>query len=233
LDQLARLCGFRRHPRCGHYKKKALILFEILIALSLTAILLTFLFSFFVEAAKIEKKLDNARKEIAMRSHLQTRLQAILSTVSPEQRPSLYTQDFPKEKSTSLIAIFDNGIDPDPAFSGAIIGRVFLDAEQNLILATWPLNRDKNAPWRKEVLLAKVESFEFEFLGSKSAAEKKEKLKEVTANLAWRTLWGRGSENTPSLVRLTVKEEGQKEPLHFAFILPSVEPFVTYRERAS
>ena len=206
-------------------KKRPLILLEMLIALSLTAILLTFLFSFFVESARIEKKLDTARMAITNRAHLQTRLQTIFSSLGGE---GLYTKQFEKEKMKSLVATFDNGIDPDPAYSGTIIGRVFLDGEKNLCLATWPLDREKSHLWRKEVLLPRVESFEFEFLGKNSAHGKRETVRAINAALAWRGAWQTG---TPSVIRLSIKEEGQKEPLLFAFLLMTSEPCVTYTER--
>lgn len=212
-----------------------MILFEILIALSLTAILLTFLFSFFVESAKIEKKLDTARMAISNRGHLQTRLQTVLTAIDRgTAEPFLYTKQFEKEKSLSLIALFDNGIDPDPSYSGSIIGRIFIDQQKNLCLATWPLDKNKNRPWRKEILLPHVESLEFEFLGKRSATEhgKKEKIRPITATLAWRSFWSITQDDIPSIIRLSVREEKQKEPLRFAFILPTSEPFVTYIERA-
>lgn len=212
-----------------------MILLEILIALSLTAILLTFLFSFFVESAKIEKKLDTARMEISNRSHLQTRLQTVLSALDRGLSTTfLYTKQFDKEKAVSLVAIFDNGIDPEPAYSGTIIGRLFIDAEKNLCFATWPLDHPKNCPWRKEVLLPHVEELEFEFLGKISATEhgKKGKIHPITATHGWRKLWSKDQGEAPSIIRLSVKQEKQKEPLRFAFILPTTEPFVTYRGKA-
>lgn len=211
-----------------------MILLELLIALTLTAVVLTFLFSFFVESARIEKKLDTARMTISNRGYLQTRLQTILSAIdSGSSEPYLYTKQFEKEKSISLITLFDNGIDPDPAYSGSIMGRIFLDEEKNLCLATWPLGNEKNRPWRKEVLLPHVKSFEFEFLGKRSASEhgKKEKIRPINANLAWRTEWAKFQSGVPSIIRLRVTEEKAKEPLQFAFILPSPEPFVTYMEK--
>lgn len=201
----------------------------MLIALSLTAILLTFLFSFFVESVRIEKKLDTARMAITARSHLQTRLQTVLGSLERNSFDApLYIQQFDKEKQPSLVAIFNNGIDPDPAFSGPVLARLFIDEENNLTLATWPLEKEKTHPWRKEVLLSHVESFEFEFLGHASAAEKKEKLRPINAAYAWRTRWSQ--KETPSLIRLTLTEQKQ-DPIHFAFILPSPEPLVIYQKR--
>lgn len=213
-----------------------MILLEILMALSLTAILLTFLFSFFVESVKIEKKLEIARMTVISRGHLQTRLQTILSAIDLNSiEPFLYTKQFDKEKSLSLVTVFNNGIDPDPNYSGSVRGRIFLDEERNLCLLTSPLGDEKEKNWRKETILPHVESFEFEFLGKKTASEraKNEKTTPITATLAWRTEWTESQGGIPSVVRLRVIEQKSKEPLRFAFILPSPDPFVTYLEKVA
>lgn len=214
-------------------KKRTAILLELLIALSLTAMLLTFLFSFLVESAKIEKKLDKARMAITARGHLQTRLQSVLSSLSHNSLEApLYTQTFDKEKQPSLVAFFDNGIDPDPAFSGAVLGRLFLDEKQNLSLAIWPLDKNKAHLWRNEILMPGIESFEFAFLGRNSAPDqkKKEKIEQVNSALAWRSLWAKSESRVPSMIRLSLQEEKAKEPLHFAFILLQSDGLVTYSE---
>lgn len=195
-----------------------------MIALSLTAILLTFLFSFFVESAKIETKLEAARHEIISRQHLQMRLQSVFMGLS-----SLYTKVFPDEKQISLVATFDQGIDPDPAFSGPILGRIYLDEEKNLTFATWPLDKEKNLPWRKEILLSDVSDFEFEFIARKKEKELKEKSRPINASLEWLFHWPKSRPEIPSIIRLIVRKEKQP-PLQFAFILPSSEPLVTYQE---
>jgi len=206
------------------------MLFEILIALSLTAILLSFLFSFLVGSAKMEKRLETARAEITSRALVQTRLQAVLSSLHAGSE-HLYTKRFERESSPSLIATFDNGIDPDPAYSGPILGRVFIDEEKNLCLASWPLGKEKKQPWRKEILLSNVKSFEFAFLGKNNGSkhDEKEHVSPLNAALAWHSAWAKSQSEIPSMIRLTVQKE--KEALRFAFILPSVEPFVTYTEK--
>jgi hypothetical protein len=202
------------------------LLFEVLIALSLTAILLTFLFSFFAESAKLEKKIDAAREQISGRQRLQTRLQAIFSSLcSDGPSPFFYTRTFKQEPNPSLIAIYDNGIDPDPAFSGSVLGKLFLDGE-NLSLVNWPNEPEQKMelPWRKEILLSGVERFEFEFLSPKKEEGPKEKIKPINPFWEWRYRWPKKKGGIPPLVRLFVWEKGQKEPLRFAFFIPCAEP---------
>jgi hypothetical protein len=200
-------------------KKRTVILFEILIGLSLTAILLTFLFSFFVESAKIEKKLETARMEIGARAHLQTRLQTVLTALCQDQRQFFYTQE------EDLYTIFDQGIDPDPLYSGPVSSRIFLDGEKHLCLATWPLSEEKKG--RKEILMSQVDAFEFEFLGKPT--EKKEKIRPIHGDYAWRTQWPKTELAAPSMIRLKITRN--KTPIEFAFILPAYTPLITYTER--
>ncbi|MBX7066500.1 MAG: hypothetical protein K1X28_04660 [Parachlamydiales bacterium] len=199
----------------------------MLIALSLTAVLLTFLFSFLVETAKIEKKLDAARMCISTRGHLQTRLQTIFTSLD---HSAFYTKTFEKEKSLSLVLSFDNGIDPEPDFSGPILGRIFLDPEHNLCLASWPATEEKTRPWRTEILQKNVSSFEFDFLGPNTAPEHgvKEKILPIDANLAWRSHWPKSLGKAPAIIRLTIYEEGKKDPVQYAFTLP-ISECITYQ----
>lgn len=194
----------------------------MLIGLSLTALLLTFLFSFLVSSVKVEEKLDRARKEILARGELQTRLQDVLSSISSG---SLYTQQNQQELSPNLIAVFDNGIDPDPAFAGPVLTRIFLDENRDFCLAIRPLDNNNKA-WRKEILLPAVTKFEFRFLSSLSAKIEKEQIYPINAAYCWRTAWSKQRSEIPSLIRLILEKEG--ETIEFAFILPSVDPFVTY-----
>lgn len=199
-----------------------------MIALSLTAILLTTLFTYLIEYAKIEKKVDIARLEITNRSHLQTRLQSLFTSVDQSSlNPYFYTKTFEKEKILSLVTIFDNGIDPDPAFSGSIIGKIFLDSEKNLSLALWPSSQEKNPPWRKEILLSNIDRFAFEFLGE---IEGKETSRPVSANLCWKSEWVITQRGVPAMIRLTVHKVGEKEPIEYAFHLPSEELMAITRE---
>ncbi len=172
---------------------------------------------------------------ISERGHLQTRLQHIFSSIDRgTNEPFLYTQVSEKDSKMSLVLLFDNGIDPDPAYSGTLLGRIYLDEKNNLVLVSWPNQKEKNLPWRKEILFPHTASFQFEFLGSRTDLEKKEVIQPITPNLAWRTIWGKKQQQLPSIIRLTVQEEKRKEPLRFAFMLPSADLLVSYTgEKAS
>jgi hypothetical protein len=197
------------------------------IALGLMAMLLTFLFNSIASGAKVDAKIESARSTLFSRQHLQARIQDLLLSLNYGQMPPLYTQQFAGEKAKSLVLSFDQGIDPDPTFSGILLGRIYIDDKKNLTLALWPNEkRGENIPWRKELLLTSVDDFHFEFLGKHVDKESRA----ITTHLGWHSQWPKKRLEAPSMVRLFITQ-GQTQ-LKFAFSLSSSEPFVTYWEGA-
>jgi len=185
-----------------------------------------------VESARIESKLDSARMAVTERAMLQTRIQTVLGSLDMGVNPPLYTKRFEKEKQDSLVIIFDNGIDPDPNYSGSIMGRLFIDDKKNLTLASWPLNENKVTSWRTEILLKNVKSFELEFLERKQSGNdsKKEVIKNVNKDYVWRSQHMQSQIEAPCMVRLKVQSNLSKKPLQFAFHLSTPLPLITYEE---
>ncbi len=150
----------------------------------------------------------------------------ILSSIDQSSfGPYFYTEEADQEFGLNLQ--FDNGIDPDPSFSGTIFGKIYLGPKGQIHFTTWAKEK---GPKRDEILFLGVKNFEFEFLGSNSVLEKGKKcfLRPINANLAWRSHWPKSLGSLPGIIRLKLYEEGKKEPLYYAFILPVAEPFVTY-----
>lgn len=191
-------------------------------------ILLTSLFSFLIQNLRIEQNLEKTRELILERQNLQIRVQDLLTSLNcSNSQLALYTQLFPDEKTESLIVLFDNGIDPDPAFSGILLGRIYLDKGQNLCLATWPIDSKTSRPWRNEILLSQVLDLSFQFLGERQNADPK--IKPVTVRTGWHPNWPKERNDLPSLLRLTVIQKDAS--LQFAFRLPTATPIVTYLEK--
>jgi hypothetical protein len=201
-------------------RKKTFLLFEILVALSLMGMLVSILFSFMVQSMRVEKKMEMARKWILERQNLQIRIQDILTTLAPaETSPSLFTQKFPELEQESIIAIFDNGIDPDPLFSGTVIGRIYLDEHKNLCLAYWPYPiTEQNNPWRKEILARDITDFSLSFLKSSNEVQKSHHL--------WEHSWPKKNTQTPAIVRLILKQNDAT--LQFAFRLVNAHTIPTW-----
>lgn len=139
---------------------------------------------------------------------------------------SFYTEN--EGPFLTLNLIFDNGIDPNPAFSGSILGKIHLDSKNALCLSTAPLNPE-NGESRTEVLLPGVKNFEFEFLGRKT--QKKAKEESINSTFSWKRAWEKSNRALPSVIRLRIDGVREKEPLQFAIFLPSSDPLVEYREK--
>ena len=146
------------------------------------------------------------------------------SSLSTSSGSSFYTSD-------GLIAIFDNGVDPDPSFSGPIIGKVFVDSDSNLVLALWPLEKMEKNFYRKEILLPNVQKIRFQFLAKKNAQQIDPKAVSINSNLEWRTDWPKNRWDIPSIIRMIVQQKNQE--IGFAFTAPILEPIVTYHERGA
>lgn len=131
-------------------KKRTFFLFELLIALTLIGMLISFLFSFLVGGIRIEKKMAQVRQSVWERGKVQVRLaDAFLGL----QKASLYTE------KGALLFSFDHGVDPEPSFSGVLFGKLYM--EENCLLFSYGPSEDKK---RKELLLQDVKDFSLQFL---------------------------------------------------------------------
>jgi hypothetical protein len=203
-------------------EKKTFLLFELLIALSLMATLLSLLFSFLIQSIRVEQKINSSRKSILERQNFQIRLQDILTAIYPEtDGSSIYTKTFPKETALSLVTSFDLGIDPNPMFCGAVQGRIYLDKQRNLCLAYWPREREKTSQenkkpkiWRKEILFSHVSDIEFQFLDTH----------EKTKKAIWCKIWPKEKSSIPSMIRIIIKTD--HGTIQSAFCLPYSKPIL-------
>jgi hypothetical protein len=140
----------------------------------------------------MEKTLEKARAISLERQHLQVRLSDVFLTA-----PSLYTE---KE---GLVVVFDQGVDPDPRFSGLLTGKLYLE-KGNLVLKYFPQEKMKKRPWRKEKLLSNVDKVSLTFWKEDS----------------WKQEWNQ-KEHLPGMIRMEVCMK--EETLCYAFLVPSVE----------
>ena len=195
------------------------------------AILLSFLFTSMARSAQFETKIQSARTALLERGRLQIRLQDVFLSLE-QKNASFYTKKFPKESCSSLILRFDNGIDPDPLFSGLVLGRIFLDSEKNLCLASWPLKSDEiKRPWRKEILMSHVEGFDVAFLCRNETTPSPETASIVKPEkqYVWKSDLSKEKNEMPLIIRLLVSQQGS--PLSFAFFPPSPEHIATYWDK--
>ena len=119
-------------------KKHTLTLLEVVIALSLTAILLAVLMGSATRLFVFRHRLESAKQEILTKKVIQERLTTLfaslennrdISTGASIPKPTLYSED-----GTKLSLQLDHLIDPEPAFSGKCSATIEVDNEKRLVL---------------------------------------------------------------------------------------------------
>ncbi|HSW72545.1 MAG TPA: hypothetical protein VLG44_03960 [Chlamydiales bacterium] len=209
-------------------EKRPLTLIEVSISLFLLAILLSFLFTFLSQTVKTKVKMANAKSYVLDRQHLSMRLNQVFSAV----QTGFYTEE--EKGHPALSFIFDNGIDPEPSFSGPVRGKLFLEKE-HLTLQIEPARISKKMDFRKEILLGPIKDFSLTFLAKMEEKFPDPKAKKIGSSYQWRTFWPKEKSGVPSLIRLVITENiSQKrkkgDTTSFAFFLPSQDIPVTYKK---
>jgi len=134
-------------------KKRPLSLLEVTIGLTLTAILLTALFSSFRQIIQTNVKLQKARNEMHGYFVLQMRLSQVFESVQNSRLQG---------SETSIHFSFDNGIDPEPEFCQKVAA-LFVANEKELSLKL----QSKTGKERKEIFLKSPKSLSFSYFDPK------------------------------------------------------------------
>lgn len=215
-------------------KKHAFTLLEVMISLSLLSILL-------VTVLGIYRYVDYTQKKVAIEEqnnfkllYAQHRLSEVIpkavSKTKGKEDYYFFTQKNP-EGLTHLIFVYDNGADASPIFSGPVIGKLYLEPNGELYLATWPLisREPSNPPMRKELLLNGVSQIQYKFymppLSEKKQNESQSSSSNKVSNI-WVSEWpidhSQEELNTlPALVKIFIKIKN--EDLTFAFVITHTE----------
>lgn len=182
-------------------KRRALTLLEVMIAFSLTAILLSFLFSQFQKMSFASIETQKVQEIFFSRHLLQTRLaQVFAAVVTDDKEPSFY---FDEKK---LHFHFDQGVDPVPALCNEVTAFLYVNSDKNLVLDIFSLDGQTT---RTEKLYENISSHLWEFVDKKDPE--------------WALIWPKEKKDAPPIVRLTLNA------LTFAFFLPGANEPVTYK----
>lgn len=191
-------------------KKRGMTLLEVMIGLQLLGMLLAFLFFSLRDQMQMEVKMEGMSLELSQRLQFQHRLQDICLALTFEAEGGLFTKIDPDTKETRLYFTFDQGIDPDPLFSGKVQGELFLEKGQ-LCLQIQPDKAEGSV--RQEVLIESVEHCVFSFLDEKGALFKD---------------WEPSKELPPRECRIEIQKKGEKVP--YVFFPPTHFAWIDYKE---
>lgn len=237
-------------------------LLEVIISMALMVILLGTLLYFYQEVNTIGINIDQVQAESFQKRFLEKRLTDIISKSVSEKdekkdfvfftAPDEY--GISKPGSQSLIFTFDNGANLDKVFSNHVLGRLYVDLNDRLMLAYWPSPKiwygNDNPPMKKEILQEGVDSLKFDFFvppDRKDPAAKKNEKKPAPSKQknepeeppavepdpkgGWRPdTWSQNFQQLPAMVRITLKLKGSEKPIVFAVPLINVQKQVIYNE---
>ncbi len=215
---------------------------EVIIALSLASLIMTTLTYFYMQIQQINTKTEKSLEQAYQIAYLQSRLSGVIPKAVAENNAKndflFFTStdagaDVMKQGMPSLVFTYDNGTDMNKSLSNNVVGRLFLDNERRLVLATWPsFKRWKEGslpPIKKEILLDNVDSLSFSFyiapnverikvVGSQERTQKKKMANAEPPN-SWTKEWKFEYYELPAIVKISIVRDGKTIP--FTFPLPN------------
>lgn len=227
-------------------KKRDFTLLELLIAMTLTALILMTLSFFYRSTIMIGYDLDKIKVRQFYLRYAENRLVDVIPKILPKKGKSneflFYSldsndSDISKPGSRNLLFTFDNGVSLNKPFSNQVIGRLFLDPEGRLILAYWPIpsrwESNEPIPVKKEILLEKVDNLTFEFFVPPENKEDNKKTPKSTPSPepkgAWtQENWLKDYDSLPAMVNIHVILEGDEKVRTFSYPLSNSEARIVY-----
>lgn len=218
---------------------------ELLIAMALTSVILTVLFYFYRDIDWLNQDMEKSQREAFKLAYVQNRLGDVLpNAVSPRTLEGDFfffvSQDangLLKTGNPSLVFTYNFGPNRDPQFANHDLGRLYLDKQNHLSLATMPSpNRwlpSARLKIKNEILMEDVESLSFQFYvppdkdrslaGNKaprgSVGKDKIQAVEVQPKDSWHHDWKSEYQQLPSMIKVILKVKNKKEPLTFIYPL--------------
>jgi hypothetical protein len=217
--------------------KKSFLLMEVCISLFLVGIILSCVFSFFSQIVLVEKKLKSAQKQVFQNQYIQTKLKHIFSQITTFSSSLGNTCFYSNKIDKTLNIIYDNGIDPDPNFSGPVFGKFYINSKKDLIFSTLAI-KNKKKFLREENILENVENVKFSFLGEIDDLDDKIYINKLNNKLAWYNFWPKERDFLPSVINLSIFfkrniKDNKITSIKYAFLLPSNKLPVTYIDKKS
>lgn len=234
----------------------AFTLIEVMISLGLMALILSTLTYFFQQVNTIGRTTDRIRKESFSLRNLENRLSDIIPKATSASDPagdfifytSQSTDSIFAAGSPSLVFTFDNDVNlVDPNFSNHVLGKIFLDKNNNLTLAIWPSPKrwedNKPIPMIREVLYENVEALAFDFfipperdreLLDTKVSQKMSSEKKISPEPkgSWAPGWKYDYNELPVLIKLTIKVRtiGGVETRVMTFPLVNNDTYIVYEK---
>jgi type II secretory pathway component PulJ len=232
--------------------KRFITFIELLIAMVLTSLVLTFLFYFYRDIDWLNQDMEKSQKSAFRLAYVQNRLADVLShAVSPRTNEGDFffyvSQDangLLKATNPSLVFTYDFGANRDPQFANHVLGRLYISTNGHLCLATlpsparWPAGG--HLKMKNEILMENVESLSFAFYvppqkensqaGNRAPKGKKQAgaAVDIQPKDSWHSDWKSDYNQLPAMVKVILKIKNREEPLVFVYPLPLSNFVIVY-----
>lgn len=140
-------------------RKYSFSLMEVMVGFSILTIILGMIFSSLYQETILNRRIQKMEREVMSKVEVQQRLDKIFANIRVIDPTSKDRSIYSSGNQKSVFVFFDNGIDPDPSFSGIVKGSVGLDNETFVL----KLYQD-NKPVRTSILREHVKKIAFEFM---------------------------------------------------------------------
>ena len=207
-------------------------LMEVMIALTLTAILLTCILGAYYQTTRLSKEVQTTRAALMEREELYLRLRSTLeATTIGGGTPQTSSHYYFYTEAGALIFTYDSPINLDPLFSSDLLARLSVDEQQQLCLERWPLPKEKgdtHPSYQKQVLLTQVSGLTISSYNPPPQAN--EKALDSTfkgPSVGWQSAWEIDYNLLPAMVKLTVLRLSG-ETIEFLFQIPEGSKPIVY-----
>lgn len=211
--------------------KRPMTLVELMISMSLVAIVLTALGYFFRQVDDIGRRIDKIEEKSFKMRFIENRLASVFPRTYKDgyfftggDVPGVFASGLP-----NLILSFDNCVNLDKRYASEVLGRIYVNNEAQLCLAIWPAvkrwEEGVQPPVRNEVLMENVDSIAMEFFIPPLRGKQLEGESKIDPAVrgTWVTEWNKEYKELPAIIRLKINQD-----LEYAFPLPHYGKPVIY-----
>lgn len=185
-------------------KKHSFTLLEVVISAVLTGLLLSFLWSSYVQWTERNKESQQEMNVVMKKILVEMKLSQVLSHLAPLHQDSykdivFFTPSKEESPYPMITFSYDAQVDRDPLFCGSLVGALYVDDMKRLCFASW-----KNSSMsRAEVILEKISYICWSFF------DEEEK--------SWSTSWSKEKKSYPTMIKLSCKTSDLPEDLVLTF----------------
>ena len=194
-------------------KKHTFSLLEVMIALSLSAILLSSIITCYYQISQKRMLAQELKKTTLPIELTRQRLTHLFAQLTSTQDPIFHTGEHPDALGSCLFFSYYQESDLNPLFCGDLTAMLYINTDRQLCLISWAPNGEP----RQEVFLEQLATLRFSFFNSK--------------DLEWESVWD-SPQLIPPFFKISWGYLKNSSPMiECAFFFPQSNAQITYHNR--